>query len=171
MPIYEFYCADCNALYNFFSSRIETEKRPNCPKCSRRQLERRPASFATLRHGDRAEAADPFAELDEADLERAMEGMAGELEALGDSEDPRRFAQVLRKMGQSTGLEMGPKMEDLLGRLESGANLEDLEDEMSAMDGEGSPEGDDFDDYFRLKKKLAAMRRKRPRLDKELYFL
>ena len=171
VPIYEFYCADCNALLNFFSSRIDTETRPDCPKCERKQLERRPARFATLRHGSRKEDSDPFDELDDAALERAMEGMAGELEALGDSEDPRQFARVLRKMGHTTGLEMGPKMEELLGRLESGADLDDLEDEMAAVDGNGDGDGDDFEDYFRLKKKLAALRNKRPRVDKELYFL
>jgi len=175
VPIYEFYCADCNALLNFFSSRIDTETRPDCPKCKRKQLERRPARFATLRHGSRQENSDPFDELDDAALERAMEGMAGELEALGDSEDPRQFAKVLRKMGHTTGLEMGPKMEELLGRLESGADLDDLEDEMAVADGnaegDGNGDGEDFEDYFRLKKKLAALRDKRPRVDKELYFL
>ncbi|MFQ5527635.1 MAG: zinc ribbon domain-containing protein [Thermoanaerobaculia bacterium] len=169
MPIYEFYCADCNALYNFLSARIDTEKRPDCPKCGRERLERRPATFATMRHAASEDAGDPFDELDDDALGRAMESMAGELESLGDSEDPRRFAQVLRKMGQSTGLEMGPRMEELLGRLESGADLDDLEAEMdSAAGGESE---DDFEDYFRLKKKLADLRAKRPRVDKELYFL
>ncbi len=171
VPIYEFYCADCNALLNFFSSRIDTESRPKCPKCGREQLERRPARFATLRHRNQEEGNDPFDELDDVALERAMEGMAGELEALGDSEDPRQFARVLRKMGHATGLEMGPKMEDILGRLESGADLDDLEGEMAAADGDGDADSEDFEDYFRLKKKLAALRDRSPRVDKELYFL
>lgn len=168
MPIYEFYCADCNALLNFLSSRIDTDKRPDCPRCGRPRLERRPARFATLRHAATESPGDPFDELDEASMERAMESMAGDLESLGDSEDPRRFAQVLRKMGASTGLELGPKMEELLGRLESGADLDDLESEMAADSDD--PASEDFADYFRLKKKLANWRDRRPRLDKELYF-
>ena len=40
MPIYEFYCPDCNTLFNFFSSRINTEKKPDCPKCGRKELDR-----------------------------------------------------------------------------------------------------------------------------------
>lgn len=170
MPIYEFYCADCNALFNFFSSRIDTEKRPNCPRCGHEHLERRPASFAMLRHATREDGAEPLDELDDNALKSAMEGMATELEALGDSEDPRQFARVLRKMGQSTGLEIGPKMEELLGRLESGADLDDLDPEMGPMDGE-SGGGEDFEDFFRLKKKVAMLRKKRPRVDTELYFL
>lgn len=175
VPIYEFYCADCNALLNFFSSRVDTEKRPDCPKCERKQLERRPARFATLRHGThddgtRGDDDAGFDGLDEPAFQQAMEGLAGELESLGDSEDPKRFAGVLRNMGASSDLEMGPRMEELLGRLESGADLDTLESEMTS-EGENGDSGDEaFEDYFRLKKRLAAWRDKRPRVDKELYF-
>lgn len=170
MPIYEFYCADCNVLLNFLSARIDPEKRPECPRCGRKQLERRPARFATLRNVGSEDSGDPFDELDDDSLERAMESMAGELESLGDSEDPRHFARVLRKMGDSTGLELGPKMEELLGRLESGADLDELEGEMAGGDPADTETGD-FSEYFRLKKKLAGWRNRRPRLDPELYFL
>ena len=171
MPIYEFHCPDCNVLFNFFSPRIDTEKRPDCPRCGRQRLERRPARFATLRHASADDTGDPFGELDDTALERAMAGMAGELEAVGDSDDPRLFARVLRRMGQSTSLEMGPKMEELLGRLESGARFDDIESEMGALDDGDGPDGEDFDEYFRFKKKLAAWRERRPRVDSELYFL
>ncbi len=170
MPIYEFYCADCDALFNFFSARIDTEKRPDCPRCGRLRLERRPASFATLRHGSGEDSDEPLDQLDDSALENAMESMAAELETLGDSEDPKQFAGVLRRMGQSTGLEMGPKMEELLARLESGADLDDLEAEMDSLDTD-SGEGSEFDDFFRLKKRIAMLREKRPRVDSELYFL
>ncbi|HEX2163558.1 MAG TPA: zinc ribbon domain-containing protein, partial [Thermoanaerobaculia bacterium] len=48
MPIYELYCADCDTLFNFFSSRVDTTTHPTCPRCGRRTLERRPARFAAL---------------------------------------------------------------------------------------------------------------------------
>lgn len=169
VPIYEFYCDDCNTLFNFFSSRIDTQTRPDCPRCGRERLERRPASFATLRHGSEEASDDPLDQLDDTTLERAMQSMAAELETLGDSEDPRQFASVMRRMGQSTGLEMGPKMEELLARLESGAELDDLEEEMGPVNGEPD-DGEDFEDFFRLKKKMAMLRKKRPSVDAELYF-
>ena len=31
MPIYEFYCAKCNTIYNFFSRTANTDKIPTCP--------------------------------------------------------------------------------------------------------------------------------------------
>jgi len=37
MPIYEFYCEDCNTLFNFFSRTVNTDKQPPCPRC-RKQL-------------------------------------------------------------------------------------------------------------------------------------
>jgi len=45
MPIYEFYCVDCHTVFNFFSRRIDTEKRPSCPRCGRPGLERRLQQF------------------------------------------------------------------------------------------------------------------------------
>ena len=48
MPIYEFYCPDCHTIFNFFSARIETEKRPDCPRCGRSKLERRMSVFSHL---------------------------------------------------------------------------------------------------------------------------
>ncbi|MDP3283707.1 MAG: zinc ribbon domain-containing protein, partial [Desulfobacterales bacterium] len=38
MPIYEFYCQDCNTIYNFFSKSVNTKKSPNCPMCKTSRL-------------------------------------------------------------------------------------------------------------------------------------
>ena len=46
MPIYEFYCPDCNTLFNFFSRTINTTKKPKCPRCKTRTLERQMSAFA-----------------------------------------------------------------------------------------------------------------------------
>lgn len=169
MPIYEFFCSDCNTLYSFFTSQIDTEKRPGCPKCGRSDLERRPARFAALTRSSETspeESEDPFAGLDERQMEAAMTGLEHELGGLDeDNPDPRQLANALRKIGGATGLEMGPKMEEMLSKLEAGADPDSLEEEMGDM-GEGD---ESFDDFFRLKKKAAALRR-RPRVDEELYF-
>ncbi|MCP4369614.1 MAG: hypothetical protein GY797_16110 [Deltaproteobacteria bacterium] len=41
MPIYEFYCADCHTIYNFFSLKINTETVPKCPRCENPDLKHR----------------------------------------------------------------------------------------------------------------------------------
>ena len=166
MPIYEFYCADCHTLFNFFSSKIDTESRPPCPRCGKAPLERRPAAFATLKHrGDRE--PDPFGDLDEGALEGAMESLAREFEGAGDSDDPRQLASLFRKFGEASGMEVGPRMEELLARLESGEDPDALEEEL----------GDELDDdealagLFQAKKAAAARLAKKPSVDETLYFL
>ncbi|MCK4728291.1 MAG: zinc ribbon domain-containing protein, partial [Desulfobacterales bacterium] len=37
MPIYEFYCEDCNTIFNFFSRSVNTTKRPPCPRCKQKK--------------------------------------------------------------------------------------------------------------------------------------
>lgn len=166
MPIYEFYCAACNTLFNFFSARIDTESRPACPRCGQPELERRPAAFATLKHtGD--EPPDPFDDVDEGALEGAMESLAGELERAEESGDPRALAGVFRKFGEASGMEMGSRMEEMLARLESGEDPDALEDEL----GDELDDDDSMAELFRVKKAAAAARRKRPRVDEQLYFL
>ena len=109
MPIYEFYCSDCNTLYNFFSAKVDTTTRPGCPRCSRASLERRPARFATLKQlGGDGEPDDPLGELDEERLEGVMASMMEEMGDLDETEDPRKMAGLFRRFGEASGLEFGP---------------------------------------------------------------
>lgn len=174
MPIYEFYCPACHVLLNFFSPRIDTTARPSCPRCRRPELERRPARFATLKRteadtGDESEEDNPFPGLDEQRLERAMESMAGELEGAADEEDPRQMARFFRRFGEAAGMRLGPRMEDMLRRLERGEDLDALEDEMGGGAEEGG-EGE-LEEWFQLKETAKRLRQRRPKLDETLYFL
>lgn len=169
MPIYEFYCPDCHTVFNFFSSRVDLEAQPPCPRCGRLRLGRKPSTFAVVR--THAEAGgeegedDPMAGMDEARLEGAMESVFGGLDE-GAEENPRQMARLLRRFGDAAGLEPGPRMEEMLRRLEAGEDPDALESELGGEPGE--EEG--FEEFFRLKK-AARGHRGRPRVDKELYFL
>ena len=46
MPIYEFYCEDCNTIFSFFSKSVNTNKKPTCPKCKTKTLTRQMSAFA-----------------------------------------------------------------------------------------------------------------------------
>jgi len=176
MPIYEYYCPDCNTLYSFLSPRIDTAARPDCPRCGRERLERRPARFAALTRsasGDGGEdpGDDLGADVDEGRLGAAFESVLGEMEAGGgDPDDPRQMAGMLRRVGEAAGLEPGPQMEEMLRRLEAGEDPEGLEEDMGdALDGgDDDGDGDPLADLFRRKR---ATRRRRPHVDEELYFL
>ncbi len=49
MPIYEFYCKKCHMIFSFFSSTVNTDKRPLCPKCRKVKLERQMSLFSRVR--------------------------------------------------------------------------------------------------------------------------
>jgi putative FmdB family regulatory protein len=171
MPIYEYYCPDCHTVYSFFSARIAPQASPACPRCGRADLGRRPSRFATPRNraGAPEEGADDlFAGLDESRLESAMEQLAGEigdLDAEG-PQDPRQVSRFLRRFSDLTGLEAGPKMRDLLERLDRGEDPDALEEEMGGGEGD-----EDLAELFRLKPAALARRLRRPRVDETLYFL
>lgn len=130
MPIYEFFCQDCNTIFNFFSRRIDTEKQPDCPKCGRKELKRLMSSFATI--GKAGEGNDPLADLDEARMEKAFEGLLHEAEHLNE-DDPKQMAGLMRKFSDRTGISLGDRMEEALSRLEAGDDPEQIEQEFGDL--------------------------------------
>lgn len=133
MPIYEFFCSECNTLYKFFSRSVNTEKSPSCPKCANASLERRVSLFSAI-SGRKEEEAPAGGDLpiDEARMEKAMAMLEGEAKKIKE-DDPRQAAALMRKLTEATGLSMGPKMEEALGRLERGENPEAIEAEMGDL--------------------------------------
>jgi len=128
MPIYEFYCLDCHTIFNFLSKTVNTSKRPMCPSCKKRQLQREVSMFAQT--GEATESADmDDLPIDESRMASAMEAIAGEAEGINE-EDPRQAAQIMRKFSHMTGLEFGGGIEEALGRIEAGEDPEAIETEM-----------------------------------------
>lgn len=172
MPIYEHYCPDCHTVYSFFSSRVAPDARPACPRCGRPDLERRPSSFAMLRPrgdgdaGGEADEGSPFAGLDEERMEKAMDALASEMGGMEESEDPRQMARMFRRFSELSGMEAGPKLEEMLRRLEKGEDPDALEAEMGDLDDEGA-----MDDLLRVKKLAQGRRSRKPRVDPTLHFL
>lgn len=162
MPIYEFYCPDCNTIYSFLSRSVNTEKVPSCPKCDRKELQRKISRFAMVRRSgsDSAEDVDDFP-VDEHKMERAMESLASEAEGL-DEEDPRAAARLMRKFSDMTGLQYQGQVEEALSRMEAGEDPDAIEAEMGdALEGEENP--------FVMPGKHAGKRKGPPRRDEKLY--
>lgn len=165
MPIYEFFCARCNTVFNFFSKTVNTTKIPLCPRCQDRPLERKMSLFARVRGGkdQEGEGGEDMPPLDEAKMERAMAMLASEAERL-DEDDPRQAANLMRKLTDATGLHLGSGMEEALRRLERGEDPEQIEEEMGDLLESEEP--------FLLEGKAQKGRRKtRPRVDETLYEL
>ena len=137
MPIYEFYCSDCNTIFNFFSKTINTAKKPKCPKCKTKTLSRQMSAFAVTGKAKEDGGLDdmPF---DESKMEKAMHMLAGEAEKINE-DDPRQAANLMRKLTDATGLELGPGMTEALKRMENGEDPDKIEAEMGDLLEEEEP--------------------------------
>jgi putative FmdB family regulatory protein len=162
MPIYEFYCQKCHTIFNFFSSSVNVEKRPDCPKCGKKKLERQMSLFSSpKRKGEEEET--PMPDMDESKMEQAMNLLAKEAENINE-DDPRQAANLMRKLTDMTGLDLGPGMEEALARMEAGEDPEQIEAEMGDLL--------ENEDPFTLKQKSArAARNRPPDVDDQLYYL
>ena len=164
MPIYEFYCDHCNTIFNFFSKTVNTRKRPKCPRCKTRNLSRQMSAFAfTGKAKEDSEVDDmPF---DENKMEKAMQMLAGEADKINE-DDPRQAANLMRKLSNMTGLELGEGMNEALKRMEAGEDPDTIEAEMGDLLEEEDP-------FLLPDKKPGASKAKRPapRRDDKLYDL
>lgn len=164
MPIYEFYCEKCDTIFNFFSKTVNTTKRPKCPKCKTEKLSRQVSLFSVTGKAKEDSGMEdlPF---DEAKMEKAMRMLAGEADKINE-DDPRQAADLMRKLSDMTGLQMGQGMDEALKRMESGEDPEQIEAEMGdILEGE---------DPFILPEKRGKglkTKRKTPSRDGTLYDL
>jgi putative FmdB family regulatory protein len=161
MPIYEFYCNDCNTIFNFFSRSVNTRKRPTCPSCKTKKLDRRMSAFAVTGRAKESDGLDDLP-VDEHKMEQAMQMLAGEAERINE-DDPRQAADLMRKMTRMTGLELGAGMEEALRRMENGEDPEQIEAEMGDLLESEEP--------FQMAAKKGSGRRPAPRRDDTLYDL
>lgn len=128
MPIYEFYCKDCNTIFNFFSKTVNICKQPKCPRCNGKSLTRQVSVFAFT--GKAKEVGDHGdLPLDEGRMEQAMMKLADEADKMNE-EDPRQAADLMRKLSDMTGLELGAGMNEALRRMEKGEDPDQIEAEM-----------------------------------------
>jgi hypothetical protein len=144
-------------IFNFFSRRVNTETRPGCPRCARPQLERQVSRFAISKG---RKEGDDMPDIDESRMERAMQALAAEAEGL-DEDNPRQAARMMRKLYETTGMQLGPGMEE-------GEDPEQIEAEMGDMLESEEPfaEGE-------MSKGLKALHKQsqRPQVDTTLYEL
>ena len=164
MPIYEFYCDQCNTVFNFFSQRVNTEKQPDCPKCGKVNLEKMMSTFATIGKAKEEDGGDPLAGMDESKMEQAFEGLMRDAEGMNE-DDPRQMANLMRRFSEKTGLSLGEQMEEAIARMEAGDDPEQIEQEMGHLM--------DSDDAFSLEamKKKVKKGPKLPVYDDKLYEL
>jgi hypothetical protein len=143
---------------------VNTTKKPKCPICKTKTLSRQMSAFAFT--GKAKEDGDmddlPF---DEGKMEKAMNMLAGEAENINE-DDPRQAANLMRKLTDMTGMELGPGMQEALKRMEAGEDPDAIEAEMGDLLEDEEP-------FLMPEKKGGKKGTKRaaPRRDETLYDL
>lgn len=162
MPIYEFYCKNCHTIYNFLSKTINTSKIPLCPKCSTPHMTRQTSIFAVTGRASE-EGNDTDLPFDESKMEKAMAMLEREAGSINE-DDPRQAANLMRKLTDMTGMELGPGMAEALKRMESGEDPDQIEAEMGTL-----LENEDPFIMPEAKKRGTVAKRVPPKKDDTLY--
>ncbi|MGC9328535.1 MAG: FmdB family zinc ribbon protein, partial [Candidatus Hinthialibacter sp.] len=149
MPIYEYGCPKCRTIFQFWSQKIGEQTTPVCPKCGGKNMKKIVSSFA-IGKGQRSTPSqagavddesgmpDPFANMSpeqQAHAEREMMKLMSQADSL-DENDPRQMGAFMRKLTESTGMDMGPEMNEAIRRLERGEDPEKIEEEMGDIFGD-----------------------------------
>jgi len=156
MPIYEYYCPDNHRIYSFWAKTLaQGQTVPKCPDNPAFLMRKIVSSFAvtgrtrkTEKDGKTEEGTAPAAGADPAEdarMEAAMSAMEGEFSNV-DENDPRAMGRMMRRMSELTGEKLDGEMEEVVRKLEEGADPDALEGQMGDAFGEG--EGADPDDPY-----------------------
>jgi hypothetical protein len=150
MPIYEYYCPDNHTIYQFYAKTLaQGQTIPKCPENPKFRMKKAVSAFAiTSGGGARDEAAEakpggPGAGVDAAEdakMEAAMGAMEKEFSSI-DENDPKAMARMMRRMSEVTGEKLEGEMEEVVRKLEEGADPDSIEDQFGGDESGG--EGDD----------------------------
>jgi putative FmdB family regulatory protein len=131
MPNYDFRCLSCKRRFTVFMTYNEYGSQPvHCPHCSSDQVQRR---IGRVR----------FARSEESRLDD-MSDMP-DLDGLED--DPRALGKMMRKMSQETGEDLGPEFDEVINRLESGQNPDEIEKSIPELGEEGGIAGEPGEEF------------------------
>ncbi|HVW22374.1 MAG TPA: FmdB family transcriptional regulator [Opitutaceae bacterium] len=143
MPIYEYYCPDNHTIYQFYAKTLAQGRSiPRCPDNPGFRMEKMISAFAVTKGGGNdvpapAEGAGPGAGEDPR-MDAAMEAMERDF-ANVDENDPRAMGRMMRRMAEISGEKIEGEMEEVVRKLEEGADPEALEEQL----GGEAPGGDD----------------------------
>ena len=143
MPIYEFYCPDNNRIYQFYARTLaQGTAVPTCPDNPGFRMNRIISAFAVGGKASKAQAAPgpggPGAEGD-ARMEAAIGEMEREFSGV-DEGDPRAMGRMMRRMAELTGEGIDGDMEEVVRKLEEGADPDSLEEQLGGAPPEEGPE-------------------------------
>ena len=143
MPIYEYYCPENHKIYSFFAKTLaQGQTVPRCPDNPAYRMQKIISPFAVT--GRARQPKDPVggagAGPDDARMEAALAAMEGEFGNV-DENDPRAMGRMMRRMSEMAGEPLDGEMEEVVRKLEEGADPDELE--ASLGEAGGGPEDAD----------------------------
>jgi hypothetical protein len=152
MPIYEFYCAENHTVYQFYAKTLAQGKIiPKCPDNPAFSMRKLLSKFAVTSPGKSgkqpsdgdAGGSDHAAEAEDPRMAAAMNAMESEF-ARVDENDPRAMGRMMRRMAELTGEKIDGEMEEVVRKLEEGADPDSLEEQLGGGEaGENDLPGGD----------------------------
>jgi putative FmdB family regulatory protein len=128
MPVYQYRCLDCHRRFEIFLTYAEYgQKQVHCTHCGSVNVNRRIGRIRVAKSEEsRLEAiSDPD----------ALEGL---------EDDPKSLGRMMRNMSNEMGEDLGPEFTEVVDRLESGQNPEEIEKALPDLGNEmGGMGGDD----------------------------
>lgn len=172
MPIYEYFCPDNRRIYSFFARSLRySDMTPRCPDNPKWKMEKMLSGFAITGRAKEEVPGGGGDDLDDAQMDAAMNAMEREFGHVADSDnpDPRALAKMMRRMSELTGQKMPEQMNEVIARLEKGEDPDKLEEEY----GDVFDKLDDMggDDAAEAGGDTRSKRRRRPKVtrDPKLY--
>lgn len=130
MPTYEYRCLDCRKRFDVFLKFSEYGVKPvACPHCQSTNVQRRIGKIRVARSD-----------------ESRLSSLADPANLSSIDENPRALGKMMREMSHEVGEDMGGEFDEVVSRLESGQNPEDIERELPDLGDNSSntPGGEDL---------------------------
>jgi hypothetical protein len=143
MPIYEFFCPENNRIYQFYARTLAQGRTvPRCPDNPKYAMRKVLSAFAVGGAGggggeDAPGGPGPAGGPEDGRIEAAMGAMEREFSSV-DEKDPRAMGRMMRRMAELTGEKIDGGMEEVVRRLEEGADPDSLEERLGAEPEEGA---------------------------------
>ena len=186
MPIYEFMSRETGKIYSFFAhSTSYSDKTPDCPDGKKYKMEKVMSGFSITgkkeepsempEQGPGDDPDDQFAGMDPNQAEKVMKELEGAMGGMDeDNPDPKQMGQLMRKMCEMTGETMDEPMEEVVRKLEEGADPDELEDRMGDFLGDDEqppalPPGEEGASQETIKSRLKKLMKAKIIRDPELY--